>query len=129
MDGHVPPGRVLQSRGVRSLATRARVVRAKRGQHVGRNMSRATTESLALRNDKWVPSIRACRSVYDNTTVRDILEPTTQALPNRGGVALRRERFMHVYWNSLLGALMQAPNRTAAHADTSQLKSDSTKGC
>ena len=37
--------------------------------------------TLALRNDIWVPSIRACRSIYDNTTVCDILEPPTHALP------------------------------------------------
>ena len=37
--------------------------------------------TLALRNDIWVPSIRACRSVHDNTIVRDILEPPTHVLP------------------------------------------------
>ena len=39
------------------------------------------SRTLALRNDIWVPSIRACRSIYDNTTVCDILEPPTHALP------------------------------------------------
>ena len=80
MDGHVPPGRVLQSRGVRSLATRARVVRVKRKQHAVAQEP-CYSRTLALRNDIWVPSTRACRSIYDNTIVCDILEPPTHALP------------------------------------------------
>ena len=39
------------------------------------------SRTLALRNDIWVPSIRACRSIYDSTIVCDILEPPTHALP------------------------------------------------
>ena len=73
-------GRVPRPRGVRSLATRARVVRVKRKQHAAAQES-CCGRTLALRNDIWVPSIRACRSVYDNTIVRDILEPPTHALP------------------------------------------------
>ena len=73
-------GRVPRPRGVHSLATRARVVRVKRKQHAAARES-CCGRTLALRNDIWVPSIGACRSVYDNTTVRDILEPPTHALP------------------------------------------------
>ena len=99
--------------------------------------------TLALRNDIWVPSIRACRSIYDNTTVCDILEPPTHALPTTWrhtakqgggtrpagrappveGEPLRRGTLHACYWNSLLGALTQASILTAAHADTSPLKS------
>ena len=97
------------------------------------------SRTLALRNDIWVPSIGACRSIYDNTIVCDILEPPTHALPTtwrhtakQGGGArappvegepLRRGTLHACYWNSLLGALTQASILTAAHADTSQLKS------
>ena len=73
-------GRVPRPRGVRSLATRARVVRVKRKQHAAAQEP-CCGRTLALRNDIWVPSIRACRSIYDNTTVCDILEPPTHALP------------------------------------------------
>ena len=73
-------GRVPRPRGVHSLATRARVVRVKRKQHAAARES-CCGRTLALRNDIWVPSIRACRSVHDNTIVRDILEPPTHVLP------------------------------------------------
>ena len=73
-------GRVPRPRGVHSPATRARVVRVKRKQHVAAQES-CCSRTPALRNDIWVPSIRACRSVHDNTIVRDILEPPTHALP------------------------------------------------
>ena len=43
MDGHVPPGHVPQTRGVRSLATRARVVRVQRERH---GLRREATERL-----------------------------------------------------------------------------------
>ena len=62
--------------------------------------------------------------------------PHGDTLPNEGGeprpagraspVAgqlLRRGTLHACYWNSLLGALTQALILTAAHADTSQLKS------
>ena len=99
--------------------------------------------TLALRNDIWVPSIGACRSICDNTIVCDILEPPTHALPTTwrhtakwgggprpagraspvAGQPLRRGTLHACYWNSLLGALTQALILTAAHADTSQFKS------
>ena len=103
----------------------------------------------------WVPSIGACRSIYDckcsprkGNTVCDILEPPTHALPTTWrhtakwgggprpagraspveGQPLRRGTLHACYWNSLLGALTQALIPTAAHADTSLLKSDSAEG-
>ena len=105
------------------------------------------SRTLALRNDIWVPSIGACRSIYDNTIVCDILEPPTHALPTTWrhtakwgggprpagraspveGQPLRRGTLHACYWNSLLGALTQALILTAAHADTSQFKSEARK--
>ena len=52
----------------------------KRGQHAVAQEP-CYNRTLALRNDIWVPSIGACRSIYDNTIVCDILEPPTHALP------------------------------------------------
>ena len=137
-------GRVPRPRGVHSLATRARVVRVKRKQHAVAQEP-CCGRTLALRNDIWVLSIGACRSVYDNTIVHDILEPPTHALPTTWrhhcqlgagirpagqdppveGQPLQRGTLHACYWNSLLGALTQALILTAA---TSQLKSDSAKG-
>ena len=44
-----------------------------------------------------------------------------------GGAALRGGTLHACYWNSLLGALTQALILTAAHADTSQFKSEARK--
>ena len=129
-------------RGVHSLATHARVVRVERKQHAAAQEP-CCSRTLALRNDIWVPSIGACRSALCNTTVRDILEPPGACTnhhvatplptvrgdtacgpgPTRGGIGNARGTLHACYWNSLLGALTQASILTAAHADTSQLKS------
>jgi len=135
-------------RGVHSLATHARVVRVERKQHAAAQEP-CCSRTLALRNDIWVPSIGACRSALCNIIVCDILEPPGACTnhhvatplptvrgdtacgpgPTCGGIGNARGTLHACYWNSLLGALTQAPILTAAHADTSQLKSDGTEGC
>ena len=52
--------------------------------------------------------------------------PAGRASPVEGQ-PLRRGTLHACYWNSLLGALTQALILTAAHADTSQLKSKARK--
>ena len=139
-------GRVPRPRGVHSLATHARVVRVERKQHAAAQEP-CCSRTLALRNDIWVPSIGACRSALCNIIVCDILEPPGACTnhhvatplptvrgdtacgpgPTCGGIGNARGTLHACYWNSLLGALTQAPILTAAHADTSQFKSKARK--